>query len=65
MSRQEGRSCKKQDLTPLHPHRATSQTASQIMSALQVDQQTVRRVDAVLKSLRGCGTVVTRSNKKA
>jgi hypothetical protein len=52
-------------LTASRPHRATSQTASQIMSALQVDRQTVRRVDAVLKSLRGRETGATRSKKKA
>ena len=51
--------------TAAQPHRATSQSASQILSSFRVDQRTMQRVDSVLNALRGRGTLATQTKKKA
>jgi hypothetical protein len=51
-------------LTVKEPHRATSQTASQIVSTFHVDKHTVQRVDSILDKLRKAGQIATPAKKK-
>ena len=51
-------------LTVNEPHRATSQTASQIVSTFHVDKHTVQRVDSILDKLRKAGQIATPAKKK-
>jgi hypothetical protein len=51
-------------LTVKEPHRATSQTASQIVSTVHADKFTVQRVDSILEKLRRAGHIATPAKKK-